>query len=309
MVVVNTCGFLNSAKEVACGDRRGPAERPRHRHGLPRRRDRVRIREAHPACSPSPARTNTRRWSPRSTRHLPRPHDPFLDLVPPQRHQAHARHYAYLKISEGCNNKCSFCIIPICAGGSGRAPAGIVMREAERLVAAGVQELLVISQDTSAYGLDLGYAESAGAAERPDALPRSRRSWFARRVGAPPLCLSLSACGSGSALDGRRPTCSLSRHSLPACSPGILKAMRRPAHGEKTLERIARWREICPDLAIRSTFIVGFPGETEEDFAELARVAPKRSSPASAASNTKTSPAPRPTRFPAMSRGGSRPSG
>jgi ribosomal protein S12 methylthiotransferase len=202
---------------------------------------------------------------------VPPAHDPFLDLVPPEGLRLTPRHYAYLKISEGCNNRCSFCIIPQLRGRLASRPANHVMAEAERLVRAGVKELLVISQDTSAYGLDLKYAES----------PLKGRPLAARFLD---LCQALGSLGVWVRLhyvypyphvDAVLPLMAegkiLPYLDIPFqhASPGVLKAMRRPAHQEKTLERLRRWRETCPDLAVRSTFIVGFPGETEEDFALL----------------------------------------
>src|SRR5690242_8116304 len=204
-------------------------------------------------------------------RAAPRPHDPFLDLVPPQGIRLTPRHYAYLKISEGCNNRCSFCIIPKLRGDLVSRPAADVLREAEKLVAAGVRELLVISQDTSAYGVDLKYAAS---------------TWKDREVRAKFLDLAqaLGELGAWVRLhyvypyphvddvialmaDGKV----LPYLDVPFqhAAPDVLRRMRRPAAQERTLERIARWREISPDLTLRSTFIVGFPGETEEDFALL----------------------------------------
>jgi ribosomal protein S12 methylthiotransferase len=214
---------------------------------------------------------------------VPPLHDPFLDLVPPEGLRLTPRHYAYLKISEGCNNRCSFCIIPQLRGRLASRPANHVMAEAERLVKAGVKELLVISQDTSAYGLDIKYAES---------------TWKGRQIAARflDLCEALGSLGAWVRLhyvypyphvDAVLPLMAegkvLPYLDIPFqhASPRVLKAMRRPAHQEKTLERLRRWRETCPDLAVRSTFIVGFPGETEEDFqllldwleaAKLARV-------------------------------------
>ena len=195
-------------------------------------------------------------------------HDPFLDLVPPQGLRLTPRHYAYLKISEGCNNRCTFCIIPKLRGDLVSRPGGDVLREAEKLVAAGVKELLVISQDTSAYGLDTKYAPSL---------------WRDREVRTRffDMCRELGELGSWTRLHYVYPYPHVDEViplmaegkvlpyldiPLQHASPNVLKAMRRPAHGEKTLERIRRWREICPDLTLRSTFIVGFPGETEEDF-------------------------------------------
>ena len=202
---------------------------------------------------------------------VPPAHDPFLDLVPPQGVRLTPRHYAYLKISEGCNHACRFCIIPSMRGKLASRPANRVLGEAERLVRAGVKELLVISQDTSAYGLDLGYAESA---------------WHGREVKArlTELCRELGSLGAWVRLhyvypyphvDELIPLMAeglvLPYLDIPFqhASPGVLRAMRRPAHQARTLERIQAWRRVCPELALRSTFIVGFPGETERDFAML----------------------------------------
>jgi ribosomal protein S12 methylthiotransferase len=202
---------------------------------------------------------------------LPPPHDPFRDLIPPQGVRLTPRHYAYLKISEGCNHRCSFCIIPSLRGRLASRAAGDVLDEAERLAAAGVKELLVISQDTSAYGADLRYASSA---------------WRERRVKAriTELCEALSELGVWVRLhyvypyphvDELIPLMAegklLPYLDIPFqhASPKVLKAMRRPAAEAKTLERIADWRARVPDLSLRSSFIVGFPGETDEDFERL----------------------------------------
>jgi ribosomal protein S12 methylthiotransferase len=201
----------------------------------------------------------------------PPQHDPFLDLVPPEGIKLTPRHYAYLKISEGCNNRCTFCIIPKLRGDLVSRPAADVLREAERLAAAGVKELLIISQDTSAYGLDIKYAASP---------------WRGREVRARFLDLTaaLSELGVWVRLhyvypyphvDAVIPLMAegtiLPYLDIPFqhASPTVLKRMRRPAAQAKTLERIAAWRDVCPDLTIRSTFIVGFPGETDEEFEEL----------------------------------------
>jgi ribosomal protein S12 methylthiotransferase len=201
-------------------------------------------------------------------RALPPVHEPFVDLVPPQGLKLTPRHYAYLKISEGCNNRCSFCIIPKLRGDLVSRPAADVLREAERLVRAGVKELLIISQDTSAYGVDVRYAASR---------------WNGREVQAKfvPLAQELGELGIWVRLhyvypyphvdaivplmaDGKV----LPYLDIPFqhASPDVLRRMKRPAAQEKTLERIRKWRETCPDLTIRSTFIVGFPGETDADF-------------------------------------------
>jgi ribosomal protein S12 methylthiotransferase len=199
---------------------------------------------------------------------LPPQHDPFLDLVPPEGIKLTPRHYAYLKISEGCNNRCTFCIIPRLRGDLVSRPAGDVLREAERLVKAGVKELLVISQDTSAYGLDLKYAASAWGGREV----RAKFVDLARELGGLGVWVRLHYVYPYPHVDEIVPLMA-ARKILPYldipfqhASPAVLKRMRRPAAQEKTLERIARWREVCPDLTLRSTFIVGFPGETEADF-------------------------------------------
>ena len=198
-------------------------------------------------------------------------HDPFIDLVPPQGIKLTPRHYAYLKISEGCNHRCSFCIIPSMRGDLVSRPIGQVLDEAERLVKAGTRELLVISQDTSAYGVDLKYRTGF---------------WQGRPVKTKMLdmCDALSELGAWVRLhyvypyphvDDIIPLMAegkvLPYLDIPFqhASPAVLKNMRRPAHQEKTLDRIHKWREICPEIALRSTFIVGFPGETEDDFQML----------------------------------------
>jgi ribosomal protein S12 methylthiotransferase len=203
--------------------------------------------------------------------HLPPKHEPFLDLIPAQGVKLTPRHYAYLKISEGCNHRCSFCIIPSMRGDLVSRPVGEVLREAEQLVRAGVKEILVISQDTSAYGVDLKYA-----AQRWRDVERRARFYD--------LCAALGELGVWIRLhyvypyphvdevvqlmpDGRV----LPYLDIPFqhASARILKLMKRPAAAENTLQRIAAWRRVVPDITIRSTFIVGFPGETEDDFLEL----------------------------------------
>jgi ribosomal protein S12 methylthiotransferase len=199
------------------------------------------------------------------------PHDPFVDLVPAQGVKLTPRHYAYLKISEGCHNSCSFCIIPKLRGDLVSRPAGEVLREAEKLVAAGVKELLVISQDTSAYGLDLRYATSPFQGRDV----RAKFYDLAKELGQlgawvrlhyvypyPHVDEVIELMNEGLVL----PYLDIPfQHS----STPVLKAMKRPGNQDKTLERIRKWREACPDLAIRSTFIVGFPGESEADFEHL----------------------------------------
>ena len=202
---------------------------------------------------------------------VPPAHDPFLDLVPPQGIRLTPRHYAYLKISEGCNHSCRFCIIPSMRGKLASRPANHVLAEAERLVQAGVKELLVISQDTSAYGLDLGYAESSWRG-RP---VKARLTELCRELGTHGVWVRLHYVYPYPHVDELIPLMAeglvLPYLDIPFqhASPSVLKSMRRPAHQARTLDRIHAWRRVCPELALRSTFIVGFPGETEADFQHL----------------------------------------
>ena len=202
---------------------------------------------------------------------LPPKHVPYLDLLPPEGIKLTPRHYAYLKISEGCNNRCTFCIIPRLRGGLVSRPAADVLREAEKLAAAGVKELLVISQDTSAYGLDIKYA----ASKWRDRDVRAKFIDLAGALGELGVWVRLHYVYPYPHVDAIIPLM-VERKVLPYldipfqhASPEVLRRMRRPAAQEKTLERIARWREQCPDLTLRSTFIVGFPGETDDDFETL----------------------------------------
>src|SRR5262249_1097812 len=241
-------------------------------------------------------------------RALPPRHDPFVDLVPPEGIKLTPRHYAYLKISEGCNNRCSFCIIPRLRGDLVSRPAADVLREAERLVAAGVKELLVISQDTSAYGVDLKYAASQWRGREV----RAKFFDLAEALGELGIWVRLHYVYPYPHVDAVLPLMA-ERKLLPYldvpfqhAAPAVLKRMQRPAAQEKTLQRIARWREICPDLTIRSSFIVGFPGETDADFefllewlseAELDRVGCFRYEPvAGARANALAEPVPDPVK-------------
>ncbi len=237
-------------------------------------------------------------------RAAPRPHDPFVDLVPPQGIKLTPRHYAYLKISEGCNNRCTFCIIPKLRGDLVSREAADVLREAERLVAAGVKELLVISQDTSAYGVDIKYASSNWKGRAV----RARFVDLARALGEFGVWVRLHYVYPYPHVDDVIPLMAegqiLPYLDVPFqhASPDILRRMKRPAAQEKALARIRRWRDICPDLTIRSTFIVGFPGESEQDFdllldwldeAELDRVGCFRYEPvAGAVANDLAAPVP-----------------
>lgn len=204
-------------------------------------------------------------------KHLPAPHSPHAELLPAQGVKLTPRHYAYLKISEGCNHRCSFCIIPQLRGDLVSRPIGDVMQEAENLVAAGVKELLVISQDTSAYGIDTKYRTGFWQGQPLKTHIQS----LAEALGTLGVWVRLHYIYPYPHVDKLIPLMAENK-LLPYLdipmqhgSPRILKSMRRPAHAEKMLERIANWRSICPDLTIRSTFIVGFPGETEKEFSEL----------------------------------------
>src|SRR5918997_785416 len=268
VVIVNTCGFLDSAKAesleaigeamaengkvIVTGCMGAEPEQIRDQFPNvlaitgPQAYESV-VSAVHQAVPPGP--------------------DPFVDLVPPQGVKLTPRHYAYLKISEGCNNRCSFCIIPKLRGALVSRPIGDVLREAEKLARAGVKELLVISQDTSAYGLDTKYQPSLWK----DREIRTRFFELARELGELGMWVRMHYVYPYPHVDEVIPLMAegkiLPYLDIPFqhASPGVLKAMRRPGNQEKTLERIRKWRGICPDLAIRSTFIVGFPGETEED--------------------------------------------
>ena len=272
VVIVNTCGFLDSAKAESL-EAIGEAVAKHGRVivtgclGV----EKGRILAAHPAVL---AVTGPHQYEAVvSAVHdaVPPLHDPYVDLVPEAGLHLTPRHYAYLKISEGCNNRCSFCIIPSIRGDLVSRPANQVIAEAERLVRAGVKELLVISQDTSAYGVDLKYAASHWKG-------RDIRAKFydlAAALGDLGVWVRLHYVYPYPHVDEVIPLMAegkiLPYLDIPFqhASPRILKAMKRPASNDKVLRRIASWRTICPDLALRSTFIVGFPGETEDDFQQL----------------------------------------
>jgi len=272
LVIVNTCGFLESAQAESL-DAIGAALAENGRVIVTgcMGAEPERIRERYPDVL---AVTGPQQYeSVVAAVHAAAPpaHDPFLDLVPPEGIKLTPRHYAYLKISEGCNNRCTFCIIPRLRGDLVSRPAGDVLREAERLVAAGVKELLVISQDTSAYGVDVKYAPSAW---RDRAVP-TRFIDLARSLGEFGVWVRLHYVYPYPHVDDVIPLMAdgkvLPYLDVPFqhASPAVLKRMRRPAAQEKTLARIKRWRDTCPDLTLRSTFIVGFPGESDDDFAQL----------------------------------------
>lgn len=268
VVIVNTCGFLDSAKAESLAAI-GTAMRENGKVIVTgcMGAEPEQIREAFPNVL---AITGPQAYeSVMSAVHeaVPPRHDPFVDLVPPQGVKLTPRHYAYLKISEGCNNRCTFCIIPKLRGDLVSRPVTDVLREAERLVNAGVKELLVISQDTSAYGVDIRYQPGIWR----DREVRARFFDLANALGEFGIWVRMHYVYPYPHVDEVIGLMAENR-ILPYldipfqhASPTVLKAMRRPAHQEKTLERIQKWREICPDLAIRSTFIVGFPGETEAD--------------------------------------------
>ena len=204
-------------------------------------------------------------------RHLPRPHDPYTDLIPSVGVKLTPQHYAYLKISEGCNHRCTFCIIPSMRGDLVSRPLGEVMQEAENLVKSGVKELLVVSQDTSAYGVDVRYRTGFWQG-RP---LKTRMLELCRALGDLGAWVRLHYVYPYPHVDEVIPLMAegkiLPYLDVPFqhASPRILRLMKRPASAEKVLERIRGWRQICPEITIRSTFIVGFPGETEEDFSQL----------------------------------------
>lgn len=272
MVIVNTCGFLDSARNESL-DAIGAALKENGKvivTGCLGAEPDV-IRQRHPNVL---AITGPQAYeSVMNAVHeaSPAPHDPFLDLVPEQGIKLTPRHYAYLKISEGCSNRCTFCIIPALRGDLVSRSASDVLQEAEKLVKAGVKELLVISQDTSAYGQDIRYAESQWG----DRSVRAKFYDLAKELGSLGVWVRMHYVYPYPHVDDVIELMAdgkiLPYLDIPFqhASPSVLKAMKRPAHSDKLMERIKRWREICPDLALRSTFIAGFPGETESDFEML----------------------------------------
>jgi ribosomal protein S12 methylthiotransferase len=272
LVIVNTCGFIDPAVEEsldAIGEALARNGRVIVTGCLGAKGDIV--RQAHPGVLAVTGPHDLQAVMAAVHAAQPRPHDPFVDLVPPQGIRLTPRHYAYLKLSEGCNHRCTFCIIPSLRGDLVSRPIGDVMGEAERLVAAGVKELLVISQDTSAYGVDVRYRTGFWGG-RP---VRTRLADLASALGTLGVWIRLHYVYPYPHVDEVIPLMSegkvLPYLDVPFqhASPRILKLMKRPASGERNLERIRAWREICPDLTIRSTFIVGFPGETEQEFEAL----------------------------------------
>ena len=272
LVVVNTCGFIDSAVEEsldAIGEALDENGRVIVTGCLGARAEEIRTRYSN-VLDISGAHAYEQVVA-AVHRHLPPPADPFDALVPPQGIKLTPRHYAYLKISEGCNHRCTFCIIPSLRGDLVSRPIGEVLEEAERLVAAGVKELLVVSQDTSAYGVDVRYRTGFH-----DGRPLKTRFFeLAAALGELGIWVRLHYVYPYPHVDDVIPLMAEGR-ILPYldipfqhASPEVLKRMKRPAAAEDNLARIRRWREICPEIVLRSTFIVGFPGETEADFEEL----------------------------------------
>lgn len=272
LVVVNTCGFIDSAVEESL-DAIGEALNKNGKvivTGCLGAKSGV-VQAAHPSVLAVTGPHALEEVMSAVHENLPRPHDPYTDLVPPQGVRLTPKHYAYLKISEGCNHRCSFCIIPSMRGDLVSRPIGEVLNEAENLVNAGVSELLVISQDTSAYGVDMKY-RSGFWNGRPI---KTRMTELVKALSELGIWVRLHYVYPYPHVNEVIPLMAdglvLPYLDVPFqhASPRILKAMKRPASSENNLARIKAWREICPDIAIRSTFIAGFPGETEDDFKQL----------------------------------------
>ena len=286
LVVVNTCGFIDSAVEeslAAIGEALSENGRVIVTGCLGARKNADGsdlIQSIHPKVLAVTGPHATEEVMQAIHLHLPRPHDPFIDLLPPIGVKLTPKHYAYLKISEGCNHRCTFCIIPSLRGDLVSRPIGEVLLEAKRLFESGVKELLVVSQDTSAYGVDIQYrtgfwdgkpvkTRMFDLVNALNQIAREYQAWVRLHYVYPyphvddilPLMTEFSDHGFGV----------LPYLDIPLqhAHPDVLKRMKRPASGEKNLERIQAWREACPDLVIRSTFIAGFPGETEEEFQYL----------------------------------------
>ena len=272
LVVVNTCGFINSAVEESL-DAIGEALQKNGKvivTGCLGAKGDV-VKQAHPNVLAVTGPHATDEVMAAVHQHLPKPHDPYMDLVPPHGIRLTPKHYAYVKISEGCNHRCTFCIIPSMRGDLVSRPVGNVMQEAQSLVNAGVKELLVISQDTSAYGVDVKYRTGFWGGKPL----KSRMTELAAAMGELGAWVRLHYVYPYPHVDEVIPLMAAGK-ILPYldipfqhASQRILKLMKRPASSENVLARIKQWREICPDLTLRSTFIVGFPGETEEEFEEL----------------------------------------
>ncbi|HHO81661.1 MAG TPA: 30S ribosomal protein S12 methylthiotransferase RimO, partial [Halothiobacillus sp.] len=279
LVVVNTCGFINAAVEEsldAIGEALSENGRVIVTGCLGAREDGDMVRQAHPNVLAVTGPHAYQEVMEAVHQHLPPAHNPFIDLIPAPKEtdigiKLTPRHYAYLKISEGCNHRCTFCIIPSLRGNMVSRPIGDVMTEAENLVRAGVKELLVVSQDTSAYGVDTRYKLGFWGGKPI----KTRFLELAQALGTLGIWVRMLYVYPYPHVDDVIPLMAegkiLPYLDIPFqhASPRILKAMKRPASSENMLERIRRWREICPQITLRSTFIVGFPGETEADFQSL----------------------------------------
>jgi ribosomal protein S12 methylthiotransferase len=271
-VIVNTCGFIDAAVEESL-DAIGEALAENGKvvvTGCLGAKEGV-VAKVHPSVLAITGPHDTVGVMAAVHEHLPKPHDPYVDLVPPQGIKLTPRHYAYLKISEGCNHRCTFCIIPSMRGDLVSRPIAEVMQEAENLVKAGVKEILVISQDTSAYGVDVKY-RTGFVRGTP---VKTRMLDLCRALGELGVWVRLHYVYPYPHVDDVIPLMAegkvLPYLDVPFqhASPRILRLMKRPASSERVLERIRAWRQICPDITLRSTFIAGFPGETESEFAEL----------------------------------------
>jgi len=272
LVVVNTCGFIDSAIAESL-ETIGEALTENGKvivTGCLGAKGDI-IRQIHPSVLAVTGPQATEEVMEAIHVHLPKPHDPYLDLVPPQGIKLTPKHYAYLKISEGCNHRCTFCIIPSMRGNLVSRPVGSVLQEAQNLVEAGVKELLIISQDTSAYGVDLKYRTGFWQG-RPI---RTRITELANALGELGIWVRLHYVYPYPHVDELIPLMAqgklLPYLDIPFqhANARILKLMKRPASSENVLARIRNWRNICPEITLRSTFIVGFPGETEQEFEEL----------------------------------------
>jgi ribosomal protein S12 methylthiotransferase len=274
LVVVNTCGFIDSAVEEsldAIGEALAENGKVIVTGCLGAKEDGDVVKKAHPQVLAVTGPHALPEVMSAIHTHLPQPHDPYTSLIPPQGIRLTPRHYAYIKISEGCNHRCTFCIIPSMRGDLVSRPIHQVMQEAEHLVNAGVKELLIISQDTSAYGVDVKYRTGFWQG-RP---VKTRLAELAQALGSLGVWVRLHYVYPYPHVDEVIPLMAQGKIlpyldvPLQHANPRILKAMKRPANAENNLARIRQWREICPDITLRSTFIVGFPGETEAEFEEL----------------------------------------
>ena len=272
LVIVNTCGFINAAVEESL-DAIGEALAENGKvvvTGCLGAKQGV-VQSAHPAVLAVTGPHDTQGVMRAVHEHLPKPHDPYADLVPPQGIKLTPKHYAYLKISEGCNHRCTFCIIPSMRGDLVSRPIGEVMHEAENLVKGGVKELLVISQDTSAYGVDVKYRTGFWGGKPV----KTKMTDLCKSLGQLGIWVRLHYVYPYPHVDEVIPLMAegkvLPYLDVPFqhAAPRILRLMKRPASAEKVLERVRRWRAICPEITLRSTFIAGFPGETEAEFSEL----------------------------------------